>query len=586
GIAWCRALVVRSVGVLTAISISGLTWAAEKTSVPVKKPAATSGKNNISIELFGNVPRQELTLREAIELALANNLDAKFENKGISIERGRVNFAAGVFDPVFSINTADQSLRRLENVNDVRSADVIRQNQAVASNIALSQQLFDQNNINLIALGQAPRPETERPTVSRELTTTNFSSTTFDAQSFQLESGIVGRTPWGMRYGVQASGSRIRNTFSGDSREIIPEYETQGTLTVIQPLLRGFGTNVNLADLRIARLNHQIQVLEWKDRVTATVQGVMAAYIDMAYALREVRVREEAVTSGQKLVDYYTRRVELGFNSPIDIRQAEVQVSSDREVLIVAKNVFLERQFALKRLILAEYDRETPRLYIPSEVPRLATPKLDRTGWLQLAYQRRYDYQQALLTADAQDVRLSVAKNQLLPQLDLVASYGLNGLGTSIGQSLEQGADGRTPTWSVGVNFSIPLGNVQPRANLSIARGLKEQALIRIKQAEVTVGTDVDQILSRIVLSQQRVATAIQTRQVAEQLERIGIRRLEEGLVSSFDIIDIQRRLYEARTRELAAQAEFNRSVTQLWLVSATVLEKMGIQFVEPRKPY
>jgi outer membrane protein TolC len=327
-------------------------------------------------------------------------------------------------------------------------------------------------------------------------------------------------------------------------------------------------------------------VLEWKDRISTSVQGVMAAYIDMAYALQLMRSREDAVSAGQRLVDLYTRRVELGFNSPIDIRQAEAAVSLDRERLIVAKNTFLERQFGLKRLIIAQYQVNDPRIYVPQVMPRIPEPELNRVRWLQLAFERRFEYQQALLNADEQNVRLSVARNGLLPQLDLVASYGLNGLGTSIGESIDQGADGRTPTWSVGVNFSVPLGNVRPRAEYDVARALKEQALIRIKQAEVTIGSDVDQILARIVTLRQQVATAIQTRQVEEEVVRIGFRRLEEGLVSSFDLIEFQRRLYDAKGREILAQAELTKAVTQLWLVTATVVENTGIQFVEPLKPY
>lgn len=518
-------------------------------------------------------------------MALENNLDVKFENVGIGIERNRVRFAAGAFDPEFSLSVSYQSLRRLENVNDVRSADVVRQREAIASNFAIAQQQFDQNNLLRIAQNLPPLPETARPALSRDLTTDSLSTTVFDTQRFTNEASLIGRTPWGMRYGFQIQANRYRNTYTGDVREVIPEYETVAQLTIVQPLLRNFGPGANLAELRIARLNQRIQVLEWKQRINATVQAVMAAYYDMAFALQDMRVREEAVAAGQKLVDLYRRRVELGFNSPIDIQQAEVQVSIEREALIVAKNVFLERQFAFKRLVLNQYKIDDPRIFIPENAPRLDMPRVDRTNLLRTAFEKRFDYQQALLTAETQNVRVRFARNQLLPQLDLVASYGLNGLGTSFGDSFSHGLEGRTPSWSVGLNFSIPLGNVQPRANYNVALGLKEQALLRIKQAEVTVGSDVDQVLARIETSRQRLATAVQTRQLAEETVQVAFRRLEEGLISSFDLIEFQRRLYDARSRELGAQADLNRSITQLWLVTATAVEKAGVGFKEPQKP-
>lgn len=571
--------------VLCACTLSPLL--AGESSVAIRKSSTEiRTEKTVSTKFFDGAPTEHLTLQQAVQMALSNNLDVKFENVGIGIERSRVRFAAGAFDPEFSINANYQSIRQLENVNEIQTADAIRQREAIASNFAIAQQIFDQNNIARAQQGLPAIPVSERPTLSRELTTAGLSATTFSNVRTAFDAGLIGRTPWGMRYGLQVQASRLQSTFTGDTRHNVPEYSTVAQLTIVQPLLRNFGTSANLAELRIARLGQQIQVLQWKERLNSAVQGVMSAYYDMVFALRDMRVREDAVAAGQRLIDLYRRRVELGFNSPIDVQQAEVQVSAEREQMILSKNVFLERQFALKRLILNQYKIEDPRIFVPESAPSLDATKLDRVNLLRTAFEKRYDYKQALLNADAQDVRLKYARNQLLPQLDLVASYGLNGLGTSIGASIDQGVGGHTPSWSVGLNFSVPLGNVQPRANYRVAQGLKEQALLRIKQAEVTVGSDVDQIISRIETSRQRLTTAIQTRQLAEETVRVAFRRLEEGLISSFDIIEFQRRLYDAKSRELGAQADLSRSITQLWLVTSTVLDHAGVGFSEPLKPY
>src|SRR4029078_10404167 len=102
--------------------------------------------------------------------------------------------------------------------------------------------------------------------------------------------------------------------------------------------------------------------------------------------LRGIKAQNGCGTSAQRLVDLYRRRVELGFNSPIDIRQAEVAVSIDREQLLLATNVFLERQFALKRLILDRYKAETPRIFVPVDTPQLPYPAAGRFEWLRIAF--------------------------------------------------------------------------------------------------------------------------------------------------------------------------------------------------------
>ena len=95
---------------------------------------------------------------------------------------------------------------------------------------------------------------------------------------------------------------------------------------------------------------------------------------------------------------------------------------------------------------------------------------------------------------------------------------------------------------------------------------------------------DIDTVLSRIESFKQRLETAQKTRELNDQAMRIANRRIQEGQISSFDLIEQQRRLFEARSREVAARAELNKAITQLWLVTGTVLEKLGIQIAEPQR--
>jgi outer membrane protein TolC len=147
----------------------------------------------------------------------------------------------------------------------------------------------------------------------------------------------------------------------------------------------------------------------------------------------------------------------------------------------------------------------------------VALPKLDRSALLADAFAKRYDYQQAVLEAEAQDIRLRFARNQALPQLDLVASYALNGLAGSLGSSYEESFSGASPEWSLGVNLRIPLGNIQGRATVEQARTQKEQAILRIKQIELNVAVDVDTVISRIETNRQRRRYRAHSRELFEE---------------------------------------------------------------------
>jgi outer membrane protein TolC len=268
--------------------------------------------------------------------------------------------------------------------------------------------------------------------------------------------------------------------------------------------------------------------------------------------------------------------------SPIDVQQARVAVSGGEELLVTAKGVFLERQYQLKRLITREVGKDDRNVLVPQANTPIAVPLLDRGASLRTAYENRLDYRAAVARAEAEDIRLKSARNQLWPQLDLVGTYGYNGLADGYSSARRQAFDSQAPQWSVGVQFSIPLGNTQARAQLRAIEGFKQQALIDIKQQELQVSLDVDTVASRIATNRQRVETARQTRQLNEEAVRIANRRLDEGQISSFDVIETTRKLYEARTRELEALAALQTSVAQFWLATGTVLDRTGISFKTP----
>jgi len=97
----------------------------------------------------------------------------------------------------------------------------------------------------------------------------------------------------------------------------------------------------------------------------------------MLFAQADLRVKQDAIAADEKLIQQNQRRLELGFMSPIDVQQARAQVSLDQEQQLLSKNVFMERQFALRRLISNEAGQHSSRLFLPVETPNLDMPKLN-----------------------------------------------------------------------------------------------------------------------------------------------------------------------------------------------------------------
>ena len=522
---------------------------------------------------------EAISLQDALGRAFAHNLDAKFDKVDIKIDQARKRFAEGVFDPVLTVSASRESLQRPENTANITQADSLIQ---IAQIRAIQQDtLTRQQQINL-AERLNRQPITVFPKQDSKSSDTSIGRVVvFDQDIDRIESGIQFRSPLGTRMQISARQSKIRSTFDGDTRSAIPYFTAFGGLEVRQPLLKDFGPNANLADLRVARINLKISELSWEKRLSDTAQQVMATYFDMLFALADLAVKQDAIDADEKLVAQNQRRLDVGFKIPYDVQQARAAVSQDREQLLGSKNLFMERQFLLKRLILDDYKLGSTRVFVPQAIPDVPIPKIDRAALLTTAFAKRLDYRAAITEAGIQDIRLKFAKNQLWPQLDLVGSYGYNGLAFDYATARQKAYHTQAPEWSVGLQFSIPLGGIQSRAQLGVINGFKEQALIKIKQIEQTVSIDVDTVISRIETLKQRLETARNTTKLGEEAVRIASGRMDIGLddggVGTFQLIETQRRLYEARSRELAARTELNKAISQLWLATGTILEETGI---------
>ena len=511
---------------------------------------------------------QKLTLSDAIEMMLRNNLEVQFNRVDIKIEQARTRFAVGVFDPVFKLEISRDSVMRPDittNINSAESLLQLAQIQAIEANTRAIQ----------IATGQTPTPATDL-SLGRTVI--------FDQDEDRQDASLTFRTPIGTQLAVTARQTKIRSTFDGDTRTITPYYTAFGGFEVRQPLLKDFGTAANLADVRTARINQRVAELSWQKTLNEGLGSVLASYFDMLFAQADLRVRQDAIAADQKLVQQNQRRLELGFMSPIDVQQARAQVSLDQEQLLISKNLFMERPIALRRLITSQGNEAAARIFVPVQTPNIESPSEARTSLLQTAFQRRPDYLAAVTDAEKQDIRLAFAKNQLWPNLDLVGTYGYNGLGDDYEQARELAWHTQSPQWSFGVQFSMPIGRVQNRAQYDAIKGFKEQAILKIKQSELTVTVDVDTALSRIETYRQRVATARQTRELNDEAVRIAYRRLEEGQISSFDVIEQQRKLYDAKSRELGAQADLNKAIVTLWQATGTIQDFTGVTIVSGKR--
>lgn len=393
--------------------------------------------------------------------------------------------------------------------------------------------------------------------------------------------GVQQALPWGGNYSVGWDSSRATttNSFSNFS----PQLRSSMSLHVQQPFLRNFGIDNLRQQLLVSRVNRDISDVQLRQTLAVTLRTVRLAYWDLAYAIAALQVQQQSLDLAQESLRNTRSRVEIGTTPPIDVVEAESEVATRQEGVIVAQADIETAQDALRTLI---YDPSMPDFWTiriePSELPSFdaAAAPIDVDGSVRNALERRTDLQQQRKDLQASDVDIRYFRNQTLPDITASFDYGLTGLGgTRIirtdgfpGDIIGQTARGfgavlgdlfgnQYPSWTLNLSIGYPIGTSTQEANLARARLEYGQSVAQIRDQELQVTTQVRATARQVRTNQQRVQTTRASRELAERRLDAEQKKLSAGTSTNFVVFQVQRDLAEARNNELRAVLDYNRSL-------------------------
>jgi outer membrane protein len=469
-------------------------------------------------------PVRELRMMDAVELALQKNLD-------ISVER-------------LNPQAIDLQIAQFKN-----------------SYLPIASSNIGQRNIF-----QLPRDQLQG---GRRV---SVGTTTYNA-------GLSQNMPW---YGGNFSLNWNNNKQDSSSSFITfnPQFVTSLTAQYTQPLLRGLFIDQTRQQLQVTQINREIAEENVRATITATLANVRNAYWDLVFALSAVDVAQRAVQLADKLVEDNKVRVEVGTLAPLDIVQAEAEAATRRQALAAAEATLQTAELALKRFIVSGTDDPLWRQELrPVDLPSLEAPAIDIEGAVRRALERRTDLMNARRNLQTSDVSLRFFKSQTLPDVDLVATYGAQGIGgTSIsrsglggdilstipggyGDALRLLTNRDYPTWNVQLNVSYNLFGSAAEAQHARARVQRNQTQARLRALELQIATEVTNAALTVQSNLKRVDAARAARELAEKRLDAEQSRFEVGMSTNFFVVAAQRDLRDAQNTELRAMADYRKSL-------------------------
>jgi outer membrane protein TolC len=565
--------------------------------------------NSPKIEQLIHDGKLELSLQDAIELALQNSMDIEVARYNVWFaDTDLLRTAAGGVGRGTSGASFPFSQANLNSVN---------LDPTFTSTISIDSQLVPVNNPFLSGTG---------------LTTTSVAglpvhTNTYD---FGVSQGFTTGTTASIAWNnTRSSSGSTFNSFN-------PSVQSALYLNVQQQLLNGFGTFVNRRNIVIAKNNRKIADLAFSQQVITTVTSAITAYYELAYARANVNVQQQAVTVAEKLYNDNKKQLEIGTMAPLDVTRAESELATDRQNLIVAQTAQLQQQQALRNAI--SKDPMAPNLVnveiIPTDkpTPPAVVEAASFEDAVREAFGKRPDLLEAQINLTNAGIDAKANKKALLPTATLTARYGSQGLAgnssitttTAIAGSQIVGANGQAilvdsngnavpifepatsttvtgtrtgglgdaqsqifhnqfPDYYVGLNVNIPIRNRVAQADYQHAVLTQRQTEAQLQGLKNAAILDVRNTYIALVQDRARVEAAGKARELQQQTFEAEQKKYQLGASTVYNVILTQRDFITAQGTELRAMADLVEAKANYERALGRTLEVNNVTIADAR---
>jgi outer membrane protein TolC len=515
----------------------------------------------------------EITLQQALEMALANNKDIESSRIDQLESEYTLTAAQGAYDPQL-------------NVNSYWEQQVV----PIASSLGGS------------------------------------STGSLLNKAWLADPGITQPLPW---YGgtVKADLSSEDAYSSNTFLSLNPQYETSLNFSYTQPLWRNLLYDSNRHQIDVAKKNRSLTDEQFRQRVMTIVQQAEQGYWELAYAYNNLQVQLEAVRIGIQQDESNRRQEEQGLLAPIDVVAAQTQLANFEVGAYAAQSALTGAENSLKELILP--DRSDPlwsTALIPVTPADVKAPLIPLPDAIAEAMANRPEIAEVKINGEINEKDVRYYRNQTKPQINLTAQYSRAGLagvvlppgpnpftaafgpltnqinelsalaglpplsGVSFGSStippvlvgnyghsLAGIWAGDFPTTEIQLSISVPIRNRTAEANLG--KSLAETRRIRNtrEQTEQNIQSDVRTGMENIQMAQLRLQAAQVERESAEEQYQSEQRQFRAGTSTLFLVQQRQANMITARSQERRSEADMSEAIATFQLVTGTILAERHI---------
>ncbi len=375
-----------------------------------------------------------------------------------------------------------------------------------------------------------------------------------------------------------------------------PRWNMDVNVTLRQPLLRRFGTTVNRSGIIVTRNARDRTAEAFEMMVIGTLQQVESSYWDLVAARRAVEVSQQSLDLAERLLRETQERVKVGTSAPIDLVQSEAGVATRLQNLIAARNSSANAEDLLKSVLGFDQPKEWMTNIETTESYEFQPLSTDLEAAIETALERRPEIRQKRLELELMDHNVKLARNNMLPDLDLAASYGYGGIGGNVrlndiileggpGDAWQQVRDLDFPHWTLGAQFGIPIGNNEAQGRLAQRRFEHQQTQIELAALQQRIIRDVRVAVRALADGAAQVEASLAARDLAERNLEAEQTKFANGLSTNYQVLQIQEDLAVAQLSLIRAYLSYRKAMVGYRVATGTLLDFLDVDIVDPGSP-
>jgi outer membrane protein TolC len=417
-----------------------------------------------------------------------------------------------------------------------------------------------------------------------------------ESDTMRFGIGVNQLLPSGTELGM--SWSSLRGETNSEFYFLNPRWDASLNLTLTQPLLNGFGTIATRAQIIIAENLREQTAVGFEVQIIQLLADVELAYWELVATRRAIAVTQQSLELAERLLEETRQRVEVGTSAPIDMVQSEATVATRKQELIYAYNAAANAEDNLKGFLGFDLPHEW-QVRIETTDSYNVEPLLpDLEESIEIALRKR----PAIIRQELEMERLShnvkVARNAAMPRLDLTGSYGWGGIsGTGTiedpetgepitiregwGDAAQQVFEFDFPRWTVGLQYSVPIGNHRAKEQLAATR-------YRLDRSGAQLAALKQEITRQVRFAVRALEDGAAAIDAAVASSRLAVRNLEaeqtkfdNGLSTNFQVSEIQDALASAQFAEIQARVAYRKAIATYFASTGTFLEAKHVEIID-----